>query len=101
MNASNKHEPTHAALVDTLAALKARIAALQAEEEALKGAIIALGVPILEGTGHRCAVSYCEGRVTTDWRTIAQRFSPSRQLIAAHTTQGEAYHTVRLSAHKT
>lgn len=101
MTTSNKHEPAHAALVDTLASLKARIAALQVEEEALKGAIIALGKPVLEGTGHRCAVSYCEGRVTTDWRAIAQRFKPSRQLIAAHTTQGEAYYSVRLSAHKT
>lgn len=105
MTTSNKPEiitdATHAALVDALASVKARIAALQAEQTSLKDALIALDTPTLLGTKHRAVVSLCEGRVTTDWQAIATRLGASRQLITAHTTQGEAYHTVRLYAHKT
>jgi hypothetical protein len=32
---------------------------------------------------------------------VAERLSPSRQLIAAHTTQGEAFTQVRCVARKT
>lgn len=106
MTTSNKRETLttdamQSALVDALASVKARIAALQAEEEVLKQAIIAQGEPVLLGTEHRATVSEYEGRVTTDWKTIATRLNASRQLIAAHTTQGEAYTAVRLYAHKT
>ena len=105
MHTSNKSEvitnATHAALVDALASVKARIAALQAEETSLKDALVALDTPTLLGTKHRAVVSLCEGRVTTDWQAIARKLNASRQLITAHTTQGEAYYTVRLYAHKT
>jgi hypothetical protein len=106
MTTSNKPEITnahHAALVDALAATKARIAALQAEEAALKDALIALATPTvaLLGTEHRAVVSLVDGRMTTDWQTIARKLNASRQMITAHTTQGEAYYTVRLYAHKT
>jgi len=88
-------------LVDSLADVKARVAALQAEEAVLKETLIAQGEQVLEGTLHRAAVSLCEGRTTTDWQAIAKRFEPSRKLIAAHTTQAEQYYMVRLSARKT
>lgn len=104
MDISNKQEhriARQAALVDALAKIKQRIADLKVEEDDLKDALIALGEPVLEGTAHRCAVSLCEGRTTIDWQTIARKFEPSRQLIAAHTSQGEAYYNVRLYARKT
>lgn len=105
MHTSNKTEvitnATHAALVDALASVKASIAALQAEEADLKEAIITLGTPTVLGTKHRASVGLVEGRVTTDWQAIARKLNASRQLITAHTTQGEAYYTVRLYAHKT
>jgi hypothetical protein len=106
MTTSNKRETAitnalQASLVDALASVKARIAALQAEEEVLKQAIIAQGEPVLLGTEHRATVSEYEGRITTDWKTIATRLNASRQIIAAHTTQGEPYTAVRLYAHKT
>jgi hypothetical protein len=106
MTTSNKREAIsndvmQSALVDALASVKARIAALQAEEEVLKSAIIAQGERVLLGTEHRATVSECEGRITTDWKAVATRLNASRQLIAAHTTQGDAYTVVRLSAHKT
>lgn len=105
MTTSNKPEiitnATHAALVDSLASVKARIAALQAEEPDLKDAIIALATPTVLGTKHRATVALCEGRTTTDWQAIARKLNASRQIIAANTTQGEAYYAVRLYAHKT
>jgi len=35
-----------------------------------------------------------------DWETIARRFDPSHQLITAHTSHGDPYHVVRVSARK-
>jgi hypothetical protein len=88
------------ATVDRLATLKAEIARLKAEEDALKDALIDAGLEVIEGTAHRAAISHCAGRELIDWKAIAAKFSPSRQLITAHTSQGEPYFTVRLSARK-
>jgi hypothetical protein len=88
------------ATVDRLATLKAEIARLKVEEDALKDVLIEAGLEVIEGTQHRAAISHCAGRELIDWKTIAAKFNPSRQLIAAHTSQGEPYATVRLSARK-
>lgn len=88
------------ATVDRLAVLKAEIARLKTEEDALKDVLIDAGLEVIEGTQHRAAISHCAGREMVDWKTIAAKFSPSRQLIAAHTSTGEPYCTVRLSARK-
>lgn len=90
-----------AAAVDRLATLKAQIASLQDEEAELRAFLADSGLPVIMGTTHRAAVSVCEGRSITDWRAIAAHLKPSRQLVTAHTTQGEPYTAVRLSAHKT
>lgn len=88
------------ALVDRLAEIKALTADLTAESETIKEFLISSGMPAIEGTAHRAAVSLLAGRERVDWETIARRFEPSRQLIAAHTTVGEPYHVVRVSARK-
>ena len=90
-----------AAAVDRLALIKAQIATLQDEEAALRAALAASGLPVILGTAHRATVSRCDGKTTTDWRSVAEHFKPSRQLVTAHTTQGDPYTAVRLSAHKT
>lgn len=96
---------TVAATVDRLAFIKAQIAELQAEETALKQTLVKaaerLGKDTLLGTTHRATIAHTEGRVTTDWRSVAEHLKPSRQLITAHTTQGEPVTSVRLYAHKT
>jgi hypothetical protein len=89
-----------AAAVDRLALIKAQMAQLSAEEKQLKEALSASGLDAIDGTAHRVAVSHCAGRVSTDWETIAAKFSPSRQLIAAHTSTGAPYTVVRVSARK-
>ncbi len=88
-------------VVDRLAQVKATIATLQVVETRLKQLLVASKEPVIEGTDHRAAISHNEGKVSIDWRAIAEHFNPSRQLVRAHSSTGEAYYTVRLSARKT
>lgn len=100
MNAQSDTLAMLAATVDQLAVIKAQLAELTAREKALKTILAESQLDNIEGTLHRASVSHCEGRVTVDWETIAQKFKPSRQLIAAHTTQGAPFAVVRVSARK-
>ena len=96
----NENPAFLAAAVDRLALIKAQMAQLSAEEKQLKESLSASGLDAIDGTAHRAAVSHCAGRVSIDWETIAAKFSPSRQLIAAHTSTGAPYTVVRVSARK-
>jgi len=96
----NENPAILAAAVDRLALIKAQMAQLSAEEKDLKESLSASGLDAIDGTAHRAAVSHCAGRVSVDWETIAAKFSPSRQLIAAHTSTGAPYTVVRVSARK-
>lgn len=100
MNAPVNAPVILSALVDRLAVIKAQMADLTAEEKALKAELIAADLPVIEGAAHRVAVSFCPGRESIDWESIAAKFNPSRQLITAHTAQGAPFHTVRVSARK-
>jgi hypothetical protein len=86
--------------VDRLAAIKAQLAELTDEEKALKETLTASGLDAIDGTAHRVAISHCAGRVVTDWESVAAKFAPSRQLVAAHTSTGAPYAVVRVSARK-
>tara|TARA_R110000868_G_scaffold342706_1_gene603611 strand:+ start:798 stop:1097 length:300 start_codon:yes stop_codon:yes gene_type:complete len=96
----NENPALLAAAVDRLATIKAQIADLKAEEDQVKAQLIEAGQAAIEGTQHRAAVSYCPGKDTTDWHAVADHFTPSRQLITAHTSTGGAFYTVRVSARK-
>lgn len=95
--------PSHlyGGIVDRLAQVKAQIAELQAEEANLKADLAGTGESVIDGVYHRASISECDGKVSIDWRAIAEHFKPSRQLVVAHTTKGESYFTVRVSARKT
>ena len=96
----NENPVLLAAAVDRLALIKAQIANLKAEEDQIKAQLIEAGQAAIEGHLHRAAVSFCPGRDITDWKSIAEHFTPSRQLITAHTATGAAFYTVRVSARK-
>jgi len=96
----NENPVLLAAAVDRLALIKAQIANLKREEDQLKDLLIDSGLESVEGQLHRAALSYCAGRELIDWKTIAAKLVPSRQLIAAHTSTGEPFYTVRVSARK-
>lgn len=88
------------AVVDELALLKAQVAELTDREKELKAVLISAGVSPIEGDLHRATVSLVSGRTSIDWRSIAEHFNPSRQLITAHTSKGADYHMVRVTARK-
>ncbi len=89
------------AMVDELGALKARIADLQARENDLKTKLSGCGYEAIDGTQYRASIAWSEGRAYVDWKTVAENFCPSRQLVTAHTSRGEAFCTVKVSARKT
>ena len=88
------------ACVDRLAMVKAQLADLKREEDALKAELIDAGLPVIESNAYRCAVSMCDGRESIDWKAIAEKLQPSRQLVTAHTSYGAPYAVVRVSARK-
>jgi hypothetical protein len=100
MNAHTDTTAMLAATVDQLAEVKSHIATLQARETELKSILAAAGPDVIEGTQHRAAISIT-ARTAIDWQAIAQHLKPSRQLITAHTSTGNPYAVVRISAKKT
>jgi hypothetical protein len=96
----NENPQTLAALVDRLGTIKAASAALADEAEILKGELIMAGVPAIDGGLFRATVSHCPGRDTTDWKALALALGATDALVAAYTTQGTPFSTVRVSARK-
>ena len=88
------------AVVDELALIKAQAAELADKEKELKAILISAGVSPIEGDLHRATVSLVSGRTSIDWKSIAEHFNPSRQLVTAHTSKGNDYHMVRVTARK-
>ena len=87
--------------VDQLGHLKAQIAKLQDEEKQIKAVLSGCGYDAVDGSSYRASISWTDGKLSIDWRAIAERFNPSRQLVTAHTSQGEAFCTIRVTARKT
>lgn len=86
--------------VDTLAALRAEAADLKNREDTYKAALIASGLPAINGTLHRVTVSTTY-RAATDWKAIAEALNAPADLIAKHTTTAdEPTYTVRVTARK-
>jgi len=95
---TNRFFPSVAELADRLGALKAQMADLKVQEEALKGALVASGAATIEGDEYRVAVSRVDERPVVDWRAMAESYNPSRETVDAYTTYAEPYSVVRVSA---
>ena len=89
------------AMVDELGGLKARIADLQIREKQIKEMLSGCGYQSVEGQQYRASIAWSDGRISIDWRAIAEHFNPSRQLVTAHSSTGEAFATIKVSARKT
>lgn len=89
--------PDLAVMVDQLGALDAHIKALTKQAEALKATIKAQGPERYMGASYSALVFESEGRTVTDWRSIAEKFNPSRQLITAYTVTGDAVRSIKLT----
>lgn len=87
-------------VVDRMAQVKAQIADLKKEEAALRQELINSGESVVDGLFYRAAISQPDGKVSVNWESIAMHFKPSRQLIQAHSSKGESFAVVRISARK-
>ena len=92
--------PTLADKVDRIGQLKAEIAEREAEINDLRATLEDAGLSEIDGHAYRVTFS-TSTRTTTDWRTIAERFKPSPQLIRRHTTTGDPVTRMNVTARKT
>ena len=90
-----------AAKVDQLGALNAAIAKMQLDAAQLRTDLEAAGLADIHGQLYRVNFAQCAGKTLTDWKAIAAKLKPSRQLIAAHTTTGKESTRMTLKAHST
>jgi hypothetical protein len=75
--------------VDVIAALDAEIARLKAQRDALADSLKVEadgGFAEFEGLQHVATVSTTI-RSTVDWKAVAAKLNPSRQLVVAHTRE--------------
>ena len=92
--------PTIAEQVDRLGEIKATQADLQAEFDRIRATLEDAGLSEIDGNAYRVTFS-TSTRTSTDWKTIAERFKPSPQLIRRHTTTSEPSTACRVTARKT
>ena len=71
-------------LVDELGVLLADKQALVDRENAIKAMLNASGLDVVEGSVFRVTVSRIDATTRPDWKAIAKRCNPSRQLVAAN-----------------
>jgi hypothetical protein len=89
-NATIALTPDLFALIDEAAMIDLEIKRLTVALEKAKTHIKAQGAGEFAGFMFKAKVVDVAPSDKTDWQTIAQRFNPSYQLIAAHTTQTKA-----------
>jgi len=86
--------------VDELGALRAVIADLQTQADQIRTQLEDAGLATIEGQHYSASITSTKGRTITDWASIAQKFKPSRQLVAAHTTTGKPSTRLNVTARK-
>jgi hypothetical protein len=74
---------------DRLGLLHAVIAQSQTEVADLRAELEAAGLKEIEGDLYRVAFANCKGSTKVNWKAIAAKLQPSRQLVKAHTSTGE------------
>lgn len=86
---------------DRMGLLHAVIAQSKAEAETLRAELEAAGLKEIEGDLYRVAFADCKGATKVNWKAIAAKLKPSRQLIAAHTSTGEDSVRITVTARPT
>jgi hypothetical protein len=86
--------------VDELGALRAVIADLTKHADQIRTELESAGLATIDGQHYSASLTSTKGRTLIDWQTIAQKFKPSRQLIAAHTTTGKPSTRLNVTARK-
>lgn len=89
--------PSIAAYIDEAGALDAEIKRLTKQLDAIKATIKAQGAGDFGGFVFNAKVIEASPVDRTDWETIARKFDPSYQLIAAHTKTSAPVTSIRFS----
>ena len=87
--------------VDELGQLHATMADMKRKADRIRTELENAGLADIEGQAYRVNFAQCAGKTLTDWKTIAAKLKPSRQLVAAHTTTGEASTRMTVKARQT
>ena len=74
---------------DRLGLLHAVIAQSNTEADTLRAELEAAGLDAIQGDLYRVAFAECKGSTRTNWKAVAAKLKPSRQLVAAHTSTGD------------
>lgn len=86
------------AMVDELAVLNANLKVMNDRASEIKLMLAGSGLPVVESDIYRAAISFVEPKASPDWKVIAQKLEPSRQLIAANMKPAPAgYYKVAIS----
>jgi hypothetical protein len=72
-------------IADALGEVRAQIKALQDQQDFIEGLLKAKGVTLAEGRMFRVSISYGVEAARVDWKAVAEKLQPSRQLVTAHT----------------
>ncbi len=80
-------------LADDFGQIKAQIATLEKRKKTLVQQFQEAGVHELEGELFRIVVSDVPDSVGPDWKTIAEKMKPSRQMLAANQKVNKKGHT--------
>lgn len=89
--------PSLSAIIDELGSIRAEIKRLEAQDKALTAQIKSAGAGTYTGAVWQALAYPVKPRISIDWETIAKKFSPSHQLITAHTSTGDGSISVKLS----
>jgi hypothetical protein len=90
-------------LVNKLAEIRAALADLKAQEDALKAQIIQTGLTEIDSDLFRVTVTHQKGRLSTDWTAVKWQLASNfefNQAVKAHTREGEGSTVIRLTARK-
>lgn len=91
---SNLTDIRHGHLADKLGEIRARENELKKQRQEIEAQLKEEGVEVAEGGTFRVTISYDILSKRVDWKTVAAKLAPSRQLVAAHT---KAIHSDRVT----
>ena len=86
---------------DRMGLLLAVMAKSQKEADQRRAELENTGLKAIEGQLYRVAFAECKGQTRTDWKAVAEKLKPSRQLVAAHTSTGKPSNRMTVTARPT
>ena len=87
-----------AGLADELGSIRAQQADLKDREREIRNTLIESGIEVFEDDIFRALVVQSL-RTTIDWKSVAAKLKPSRQLVTSHTSDKEVI-SIRVSARR-